>query len=436
MKKYIWITLILLSGCNGGVVDRLLKKSSPYEVYLSSLESTALNNYALVKDWKAAGENSLKDSLYISIPYQEIGYFDPKEPEALVLKYQVEEGHQIDVSIKPVSQKEAFFFMDIFEVDPVEPVMERIHFADSSGSISYQVRNSGIHALRVQPELLRGGVFSLSIVSQGILAFPIANKSTQNIASFWGDPRDGDARKHEGVDVFASRGTPVVAASAGRVRRVGDNRLGGKVVWLSNSELGHSQYYAHLDSQLVQAGQQVNMGDTLGMVGNTGNAITTAPHLHFGIYKSGRGAVDPFPFLQELELPEETGLADSINIGSPSLIRAPLANIRSAPSTSANKIGSFEKGTYLEVEGKVGKWYRISLPNNLKGYIFENLVDKVQDPVREITLNPLDEVWENWEANAPITGDIISGEAKVWGKFENNFYVETVGGIKGWWKIK
>src|SRR5690606_37757308 len=216
--------------------------------------------------------------------------------------------------IQPVSQKEALFFMDIFEVDTVEQMMERIHFADSSGSISYQVENSGVHALRVQPELLRGGVFSLSIVSQGILAFPIVNKSTQNIASFWGDPRDGDARKHEGVDVFASRGTPVVAASAGRVRSGGDNRLGGKVGWLSNSELGHSQYYAHLDSQLVEAGQLVNMGDTLGLVGNSGNAITTAPHLHFGIYKSGRGAVDPFPFLQELELPEETGVADSISI--------------------------------------------------------------------------------------------------------------------------
>src|SRR5690606_18319653 len=155
MKKWIIIAVVLLSGCNGGVVDRLLKKSSPYDLYLSSLESTALSNYALVKDWKAAGVNSLNDSLFAPLPYQEIGYFDPKEPEALVLKYQVEEGHQIDVSIQPVSQKEALFFMDIFEVDTVEQMMERIHFADSSGSISYQVENSGVHALRVQPELLR-----------------------------------------------------------------------------------------------------------------------------------------------------------------------------------------------------------------------------------------------------------------------------------------
>src|SRR5690606_16676185 len=124
------------------------------------------------------------------------------------------------------------------------------------------------------------------------------------------DPRDGDVRKHEGVDIFSSRGTPVVAASPGWVRRVGDNRLGGKVVWINNRELGISQYYAHLDSQLVRSGQQVNAGDTIGLVGNTGNAITTAPHLHFGIYKSGRGAVNPFPFLQDLHLPGETDIAD------------------------------------------------------------------------------------------------------------------------------
>src|SRR5690606_15195201 len=155
----------------------------------------------------------------------------------------------------------------------------------------------------------------------------------------------------------------------------GDNRLGGKVVWLANSKLGHSQYYAHLDSQLVEAGQQVNMGDTLGLIGNSGNSITTAPHLHCGIYKLGKCAFETFQFFQELELPQETDIADSITLGVPNLVKAPLANIRNSPSTSAKKIGSFEHETYLEVEGKAGSWYRISLPNGQRGYIFGNLVD-------------------------------------------------------------
>ena len=436
--RYLILFLILLGlyGCNGSVVNKLLKKQSPYENYLSSLESSSLGTYSLVQDWKQAGEDVLLDSLEVALPYHEIGYFDPKQPKAMLLRYPVKEGHQIEVALNPVSQKDAVIFLDIFEVDPVDGSLERIHYADSIGTVSYQVRNSGFHALRLQPELLRGGMFSLSITAQGLLAFPIVGRGTSNIASFWGDPRDGDARKHEGVDVFASRGTPVVAASPGRVRRVGDNRLGGKVVWLFNNELGHSQYYAHLDSQLVGAGQMVNAGDTIGLVGNTGNAITTAPHLHFGIYRSGRGAVDPLPFLEELVLPKETALADSLYLGKPALITAAQGNIRAAPTTSSARIGGYERNTLIQIEGKSGSWYRISLPNDQKAYIFENLVKLAEAPVQQLELSALDEVREYWDASTSMTGNIIAGEARVLGEFEGKYYLETASGIKGWWTFR
>jgi len=434
MKKLTLLFLVLLMGCNGGVVDRLLKKQSPYEDYLSSLESTILGNYALVQDWKRAGETVLQDSLIIDLPYHEIGYFDPTEPRAMLLRYPVEEGSQINVALEPVSQKDARFFLDIFELDPVDSLLEEIHHADSLGTISYQVKNTGIHALRLQPELFRGGVFSLSIVSQGTLAFPIAEKSTRNIASFWGDPRDGDARKHEGVDIFAPRGTPVVAASSGRIRRVGDNRLGGKVVWLHDNRLGHSQYYAHLDSQLVTAGQVVSIGDTLGLVGNSGNAITTSPHLHFGIYRSGRGAVDPFPFLKEVELPDTTAVSDSTYLGTFARINVPRANVRRAPSPSSENLGSFTINSYVQVHGKSGEWYRISLPDQQEGFIYASLIAIADTPIRELQINPIDEVWEFWHSSHPISGDLISGRAKVWAEFDDAFYVETLNGIKGWWK--
>lgn len=436
MKRLIIVAFVVLSGCNGGMVDRLLKKSSPYENYLTSLESTALADYALVRDWKRAGEGIFFDTLVVDLPYHEIGYFDPRRPDAMFLRYQVEEGHRINITFEPVSQTDARFFMDIFELDAVDTTIDRIHFADSSGHMSYQVKSKGTHALRIQPELFRGGVFSLSIVSQGTLAFPILGLSSRNIASFWGDPRDGDARKHEGVDVFAKRGTPVVAASSGRIRSVGNNRLGGKVVWLSNSSLGHSQYYAHLDSQLVRPGQRVNIGDTLGLVGNTGNAVTTAPHLHFGIYKSGRGAVDPLPYLQELTRPDFTPISDSVHVGTPVLIQAPLANIRKSPTTAAARVGAFDKDTLLQIDAKSGRWYRVTLPNNKKGYIFDNLVAAINGPIRELELNPLDEVWESWEGTDPISGEIIAGNAQVLGKFENSYYLETTSGIKGWWRSR
>jgi hypothetical protein len=58
----------------------------------------------------------------------------------------------------------------------------------------------------------------------------------------------------------------------------------------------YSLYYAHLDEQLVSQGERVAKGDTIGLVGNTGNARTTPPHLHFGIYAAG-GAINPLHFV-------------------------------------------------------------------------------------------------------------------------------------------
>jgi murein DD-endopeptidase MepM/ murein hydrolase activator NlpD len=101
------------------------------------------------------------------------------------------------------------------------------------------------------------------------------------------------------VDIFARRGTPVLAAGSGIVTRVGTNGLGGKVVWIARPTRGEAHYYAHLDRQLVTVGTRVQEGDVIGFVGNTGNARFTPPHLHFGIYTSG-GAVDPLPYIAEL----------------------------------------------------------------------------------------------------------------------------------------
>jgi murein DD-endopeptidase MepM/ murein hydrolase activator NlpD len=77
---------------------------------------------------------------------------------------------------------------------------------------------------------------------------------------------------------------------------VGTNRLGGNVVWVLRPSRGEAHYYAHLDTQRVRAGTRVKAGDVIGTVGNTGNARSTAPHLHFGIYAGG-GAVDPLPYV-------------------------------------------------------------------------------------------------------------------------------------------
>ena len=127
--------------------------------------------------------------------------------------------------------------------------------------------------------------------TQGCLTFPVQGWQSRGIGSPFGTERDGGRRRHRGVDLFAPRGTPVLAAAAGRVWRVGWDDLGGRVVWQRDGAHGAWLYYAHLDRQLVHFGQRVSAGDMIGLVGNTGNARTTPPHLHFGVYAPE--AIDP-----------------------------------------------------------------------------------------------------------------------------------------------
>lgn len=133
-------------------------------------------------------------------------------------------------------------------------------------------------------------------------AVPVAGVRALDLRSTWGAPRSG-GRKHKGVDIFAKKGTPVVSATDGVVWSVGHNRLGGKTVWIVGEGLA-AYYYAHLDDWAtdLRAGDRVRRGDRLGSVGNTGNARTTPPHLHFSIHPlglSGASGVDPVPVLAE-----------------------------------------------------------------------------------------------------------------------------------------
>lgn len=117
-----------------------------------------------------------------------------------------------------------------------------------------------------------------------------------SVSSSFGAPRSG-GRTHKGIDLFATRGTPVLAAQAGTVTRAGDGGelCGTRIAIDHGSNL--DTLYCHLDGIAVRANTEVRQGQTIGYVGNTGNASTTSPHLHFEIHLRGR-ALDPAPFLR------------------------------------------------------------------------------------------------------------------------------------------
>ena len=133
------------------------------------------------------------------------------------------------------------------------------------------------------------------------LPVPVRGVEARALRDTWGGARGG-GRKHEGIDIFAKRGTPVISSTEGVILRVGTNRLGGQVVWVLGPG-GQRHYYAHLDRYAdIENGQRVRPGTILGYVGTTGNAAGTPPHLHYGIYETG-GAINPYPLLRKTAAP-------------------------------------------------------------------------------------------------------------------------------------
>lgn len=131
---------------------------------------------------------------------------------------------------------------------------------------------------------------------------PVAGVAPTRIADTFGAPRGRD-RSHQGVDIFAPRGTAVLSATDGLVLSVRDQGLGGRQVWVLGP--AHERhYYAHLDdwALALRAGDRVRAGTPLGTVGNTGNARGTPPHLHYGVY-TANGAIDPLPRLHAHRTP-------------------------------------------------------------------------------------------------------------------------------------
>jgi hypothetical protein len=146
--------------------------------------------------------------------------------------------------------------------------------------------------------LYHTGTYNLSISVGPSLGFPVSGTKAK-AGSFWGADRDGGKRRHEGIDIFAPKLTPAIAAADGYISGVREGGIGGKTVWLRTNDRNIYLYYAHLDKQLVQEGQAVKKGDVIGLVGNTGNAKYTPSHLHFGVY-TFNGPVNPFPFVNRL----------------------------------------------------------------------------------------------------------------------------------------
>ncbi len=424
------VGLAALAACSdaAGSLESAAVPMTPREAYAASLTTAGLDGSALVTRWREAGESALTEAVHVDPPFEEIGFYPAEAPTAVGYELSLQRGQALHLSYTTEPAGVGGVFVDVFR-QAEDGTMTHVASAErGAAELEFEPVRSGTFVLRVQPEMLVSVRVRLAAVRAATLAFPVPGRDPIAAQSRFGDPREGGRRVHEGVDIFAPRGTPVIAATDGVVRRVGTQRLGGLVVWLRD-ERGYSQYYAHLSAQLVEGGARVHAGDTLGLVGNTGNARTTPPHLHFGLYRRGEGAVDPWPFLAPQPTRPPTLRADTTRLGAWLRLRADALAVL-ATGGAELPLPAF---TVVRVLGAHDRHLRVRLPDGRVATLANPALDPLDTPIEEARLDlggpVLDTPAEGAVTRARIEERI---PLDVVGRFDRYLLVRSAPGVEGW----
>ncbi|MFN8345542.1 MAG: peptidoglycan DD-metalloendopeptidase family protein [Spirosomataceae bacterium] len=421
----------LLWGCQttspgGG----LLGPKSPRDHYSKYLAKT---NNELSAQWELAGKSALEHPAPVRFPHKEQNYFPNDLSPAFGYQFVIPRGRRLEAIVSSTTaDTSSKIFLELYRQSGEQ--LKRLAFAESSSNrLTWEATDTTTVILHLQTEAEKEADVIVSLESHPSLSFPVVKRDSRNIISFWGVARDGGRRSHEGVDVAAPRGTPVVAAANGYITSVGVNNLGGNVIFQEADNLGVTLYYAHLDSQLVTSGQKVVIGDTIGTVGNTGNAITTGPHLHFGIYQGFRSAVDPLPFVA-LAQKDNTRLALlEKRAGNWERIDIKTADVKRSPGQVPDTVAQLNRNTMVRIVGKTNQWYKVWLPDGRTGYAEAKALNASLRPLKTLIIDrerPL------WAAPSPDSYAVQRAPAKtsvkVLGTWQNYLYVEEPRGQRGW----
>lgn len=422
---------MILGACKTGPVN-LFKTASPYELYQRKLSSAGLDKTAMGKAWIDAGQNSIAKALRIQVPYKEQGYFPAERVAATAFRFDVVRGQRLNIRLEKTPAADFMVYMDLWAFRGGNSP-KAIASADTlNASITVDVDENAEYLLRLQPELLKSGAYTLEIVSGPSLSFPVKTSGRKRIESLFGVGRDANTRRHEGIDIFGPKLTPVVASADGVVTRVGENNLGGLVVMMRPNGKNYTLYYAHLDKQLAVEGQQVKTGDTLGLMGNTGNARTTPPHLHFGIYTGG-GAIDPLPFVNTDVATPKAITAATTNINA-TLRNSSKVSLRESPDSKALTLKTLEPSTIMLVEAATSSWYKATLPDGTTGYLPGKGLNQVNTGIRSIELKTSQlALYDAPLTAAPVKKTLDTGSrVNLLGKYEDFLLVKDREDETGW----
>jgi peptidoglycan LD-endopeptidase LytH len=169
------------------------------------------------------------------------------------------------------------------------------------------LQTDSVHSLAVVDSSPRAQPSDADLaVLQRELGIPVSGVARGSLRDTYGEMRGG-TRTHEALDIPAARGTPVLAATPGRVLKLFNSVPGGLMVYAADSTERFILMYGHLDAYQpgLAEGQPLRRGQQIGVVGTTGNAPPTVPHLHFAVARSANvkewwqgSPVNPYPLLR------------------------------------------------------------------------------------------------------------------------------------------
>ena len=168
--------------------------------------------------------------------------------------------------------------------------------------------NSTARLIEILSPLVRRGANLQDLLREVVGPFPVAGPAWWT--NDWHACRAGCSRFHQGLDIFAPSGTPLVAAADGFLSQKGAGGLCGIYVEITDAN-GVQYFYCHMSAHApsLVVGQPIQVGQVVGFVGNTGNAISTPSHVHFEYQPNGVPA-PPKPHVDRwVKLAEQKALA-------------------------------------------------------------------------------------------------------------------------------
>lgn len=421
-------------GCEREIVPEPYVPTGAHDAYRHSLVESGLGETALGRDWQKVGDTALRSPVDVEAPFKESIYVDSDRAFAASYRFDVLRGQRIEIQLALEPASDWRIYLDLFR-EPDQPGKPAVHVASGGKGdlrLAFEPREDGRYLLRLHSELLRGGGCVLEIRNVASLDFPVAGHDTSSIGSTFGAEREAGRRVHHGVDIFARRHTDVLATSDARVRRVDEWKLGGNIIWLEDPDRGLRIYFAHLQTQEVEQGAWVKAGERIGTVGNSGNARTTPPHLHFGVYVRGEGPIDPYPFLhQSTRKPRDVQVTLS-NLGQ--WIRTKQQRVALRPRPGGDPvIEEIGEHTPLYVAGGSSRSYRVVLPNGLVGYVAEDETESLSDPVDEIVIAVSTGMLDRPAADATVIQRIDAGATlDVLAKYASYVWVDSAHPRPAW----